>query len=121
MTAGTKIPLDRLALVRRTSDGTEHDRASGPELAALLCGIRPQDRSNLFSPEDIALNLNGLAQLLDAIRQHEDMPDYLGPAIYVVDEALRGLAHRVEMLDGKLTRKAPEDFYRLEVTGEVGP
>jgi hypothetical protein len=113
------IPLERLALVYRTSDGAEQDRADGPMLAALLLGTTPADRARLFEPGDIAAEARGLAEMLAAMGDHDDTADHVSAALYAAEQNLLSLARRIEVFDGMKPPAAMVELYAVEIAPEV--
>jgi hypothetical protein len=113
------IPLERLALVYRTSDGREQDRADGPMLAALLLGTTPADRARLFEPGDIAAEARGLGAMLAAMGDHDDTHDDVSDALYTAEQNLLSLARRIEVFDGMKPPAAMVKLYAVEIAPEV--
>jgi hypothetical protein len=115
----TTVPLERLALVYRTRDGAEQDRADGPMLAALLSGIRPEDRASLFEASDIGTEVRSLADVITAVAEHGDTPSHVTSALYIVEMGLRALIPRIESFENP--DKTAADFYTVEIAPEVTP
>lgn len=110
------IPLSRVALVHRTSDGEVQDRADGRELAALLSGIRPEDRASLFEASNIGTEVASLADVVAAVAEHADTPGHVTSALYIVEMTLRALLPRIERFENP--DKTPADFYAVEIAPE---
>jgi hypothetical protein len=104
-----------LAAVRITHTlGSRTTTLQGPELARLIAATRhlhaPEDGSDFIDPSAIAIELDGLAEVLFDLRD-DDRPSALG---YLSDQ-LRRLSHRVAALAPRSGNSAP-DWYKVEVT-----